>query len=186
MAMRLSKPPTSTRSTMPRRAKMQSADETADKNVDMGREPSEGEASCLLCAGRYGMVAQQGVDHRTCDLSGRVRIDEAPDASIGEGVHASVAVAANHREARGCRFNEDDAEALAGARHREHVRVREVVWKLRVGHVAGKHHAIATPASCASRSSRGWSSPEPTIRYAASGTRAAMAGRAAMSRSWPL
>src|SRR5262245_46313829 len=94
---------TSTRRQCRGGAKMQSADETADKNADVGREPSEGEASCLLGAGGYGMVAQEGVDHGAFQFGRRVRIDEAPDADIGEGVHAAIAIAANHREARGCR-----------------------------------------------------------------------------------
>ena len=42
----------------------------------------------------------------------------------------------------GGRLEEDDAEALTGARHGEHVCEREVVGQLRVGDLAGEHDAI--------------------------------------------
>src|SRR5512145_509990 len=67
---------------------MRSRDENADKGVDVGREASEGEAPHLLGAGRDGMAAQEGVNHSAFDLGSRMRIDETPDAAIGESVHA--------------------------------------------------------------------------------------------------
>src|SRR5215469_9779173 len=80
---------------------MRSVVKRADESVNMGREPGEGEAPGLVGARSYGMVVQQGVNQGAFDLDRRMRIDKTPDAAIGEGVHAAVAIAATDPETRG-------------------------------------------------------------------------------------
>src|SRR5262245_41475278 len=120
---------------------MPSAGKAADELLDVSGEPGKSEA-LDLGGGRIRTGACKAVDHRGFDLGARIGINQAPDAAFSKGIETAVAVAGDHRQARGGRLQEGDAEALAGARHGEDAGECKIVRELRVRNLARKHHAI--------------------------------------------
>src|SRR5262245_23325409 len=94
-----------------------SVGKASEEAVDMMGEILEAEP--LDLGGIACAATLQGLDHGVDDLLLRVGIDETADAPIGKRIDAAVAVAGDHGQAGGCRLEEDNAEAFAGARHGE-------------------------------------------------------------------
>ena len=70
-----------------------------------------------------------------------VGIDHRAERALAQRIEAAVAVSPDHRQTARRRLEEDDAEALLGARHHEHVGEPVVIGELRVRHAAGEADA---------------------------------------------
>ena len=100
------------------------------------------EAEPLNLGGIASSAAFQGFHYRVGDFVLRAGIDETADAPIGQGIDAAIAVAAYYRQACSRRLEEDDAEALACARHGKGVRGGETAGQITVCDLAGEHDAL--------------------------------------------
>ena len=75
---------------------------------------------------------------RLDELSAIIWIDSATDSAVSERVATAIAIAADHRQARGGSFEKDNAKALASARHGKEIGDREVIRQIGLGNFPGK------------------------------------------------